>query len=33
VKDMCDEVAWLDQGDLRMIGKTSEVVKAYNATV
>jgi len=33
VKDMCDEVAWLDQGDLRMIGKTNEVVKAYNATV
>ena len=33
VKDMCDEVAWLDQGDLKMIGNTKDVVKAYNATV
>lgn len=33
VKDMCDEVAWLNQGELKMIGKTDEVVKAYNATV
>ena len=33
VKDMCDEVAWLNQGELKMLGKTNEVVKAYNATV
>jgi len=33
VKDMCDEVAWLNQGELKMIGKTDEVVKSYNATV
>jgi ABC-type polysaccharide/polyol phosphate transport system ATPase subunit len=33
VKDMCDEVAWLNQGELKMIGKTEEVVKSYNATV
>ena len=33
VKDMCDEVAWLNQGELKMIGKTDEIAKAYNATV
>lgn len=33
VKDMCDEVAWLNEGELRKIGKTDEVVKAYNETV
>jgi len=33
VKDMCDEVAWLDQGNLKMIGKTKEVAAAYNKTV
>ncbi|WIE66323.1 ABC transporter ATP-binding protein [Curtobacterium sp. MCLR17_036] len=33
VKDMCDEVAWLNQGDLKMIGKTKDVVAAYNKTV
>lgn len=33
VKDMCDEVAWLNQGELKMIGATEEVAKAYNATV
>ncbi len=33
VKDMCDEVAWLNQGELKMIGKTNDVVKAYNETV
>jgi ABC-2 type transport system ATP-binding protein len=33
VKDMCDEVAWLNEGELKMIGKTNDVVKAYNETV
>ncbi|WJX99744.1 ABC transporter ATP-binding protein [Curtobacterium sp. 458] len=33
VKDMCDEVAWLNEGELKMIGKTDDVVKAYNETV
>ncbi|QWS34807.1 ABC transporter ATP-binding protein [Curtobacterium sp. L6-1] len=33
VKDMCDEVAWLNQGELQMIGKTDDVVAAYNKTV
>ncbi|TCK62995.1 ABC-type polysaccharide/polyol phosphate transport system ATPase subunit [Curtobacterium sp. PhB136] len=33
VKDMCDEVAWLNRGDLQMIGKTKDVVDAYNKTV
>lgn len=33
VKDMCDEVAWLNEGELKMIGKTNDVVAAYNATV
>jgi ABC-type polysaccharide/polyol phosphate transport system ATPase subunit len=33
VKDMCDEVAWLNEGQLKMIGKTNDVVSAYNETV
>jgi len=33
VKDMCDDVAWLNEGELKMIGKTDDVVKAYNETV
>lgn len=33
VKDMCDEVAWLNEGELKMIGKTNDVVAAYNETV
>ncbi len=33
VKDMCDEVAWLNEGELKMIGKTDDVVSAYNDTV
>lgn len=33
VKDMCDDVAWLNEGELKMIGKTNDVVKAYNETV
>ena len=33
VKDMCDEVAWLNEGELKQIGKTDDVVKSYNATV
>jgi ABC-type polysaccharide/polyol phosphate transport system ATPase subunit len=33
VKDMCDQVAWLNEGELKMIGKTKDVVSAYEATV
>lgn len=33
VKDMCDDVAWLNEGELKMIGKTNDVVSAYNETV
>ncbi|OIH94903.1 MULTISPECIES: ABC transporter ATP-binding protein [unclassified Curtobacterium] len=33
VKDMCDQVAWLNEGELKMIGNTSDVIKAYDATV
>ncbi|MCP1501667.1 MULTISPECIES: ABC transporter ATP-binding protein [Curtobacterium] len=33
VKDMCDEVAWLNEGELQKIGKTEDVVAAYNKTV
>ncbi|ROP65770.1 ABC-type polysaccharide/polyol phosphate transport system ATPase subunit [Curtobacterium sp. PhB130] len=33
VKDMCDEVAWLNEGELKMIGKTNDVIGAYNKTV
>ncbi len=33
VKDMCDQVAWLNEGELKMIGPTKKVVSAYEATV
>ncbi len=33
VKDMCDQVAWLSEGELKMIGETKKVVAAYEATV
>jgi ABC-type polysaccharide/polyol phosphate transport system ATPase subunit len=32
VKEMCDEVAWLDSGELQMIGKPDEVIAAYSET-
>lgn len=33
VKDMCDQVAWLNEGELKMIGDTKKVISAYEATV
>jgi ABC-type polysaccharide/polyol phosphate transport system ATPase subunit len=32
VKEMCDEVAWLDSGELQMIGKPDDVIAAYSET-
>lgn len=32
VRDMCDQVAWLDSGTLQTIGPASEVIDAYSAT-
>ena len=29
VKDFCDRVMWLDNGKIRMLGDSSEVVDAY----
>jgi len=29
IKGMCDRTAWLDHGQIKAIGKTSEVVQAY----
>jgi hypothetical protein len=33
VRQLCDEVAWLDHGKLRALGKPGEVVDAYMAEV
>lgn len=33
VKEMCDEVAWLDAGELQKIGPAQEVIDAYQLTV
>jgi ABC-type polysaccharide/polyol phosphate transport system ATPase subunit len=33
VKEMCDQVAWLDAGKLRQTGPAEAVIKAYSATV
>ncbi|MDF2991610.1 MAG: transporter ATP-binding protein [Microbacterium sp.] len=33
VRDMCDQVAWLDAGQLRGAGDATPVIEAYNATV
>jgi ABC-type polysaccharide/polyol phosphate transport system ATPase subunit len=33
VRSMCDEVAWLDQGELRMLGTAADVVDHYLAEV
>lgn len=33
VRSMCDEVAWLDQGSLRMLGSAGDVVDHYLAEV
>lgn len=33
VSEMCDEVAWLDSGQLRKAGSAAEVIAAYNRTV
>lgn len=29
VEQLCDDVAWIDKGDLRMIGPSAEVISAY----
>ena len=29
VEQLCEDVAWIDKGDLRMLGKASEVISAY----
>lgn len=31
IKEMCDRVAWLDHGELKMVGPADEVVDAYQA--
>jgi len=33
VRDMCDKVAWLDDGQLRSAGDAPQVIEAYTATV
>ncbi|WP_220037286.1 MULTISPECIES: ABC transporter ATP-binding protein [unclassified Curtobacterium] len=33
VQDMCDQVAWLDAGELQQIGEPKSVLAAYNETV
>lgn len=33
VKDMCDEVAWLNAGELQMIGDAKSVIAEYEKTV
>jgi ABC-type polysaccharide/polyol phosphate transport system ATPase subunit len=33
VKEMCDQVAWLDAGKLKQTGPAEAVIKAYSATV
>jgi ABC-type polysaccharide/polyol phosphate transport system ATPase subunit len=33
VKEMCDEVAWLDSGQLQQIGPAQQVIDAYQLTV
>jgi ABC-type polysaccharide/polyol phosphate transport system ATPase subunit len=33
VESMCDQVAWLDQGELRQIGDAKRVIAEYNKTV
>lgn len=33
VRDMCDQVAWLDSGELQQIGAAKDVIDAYSATV
>lgn len=32
VKDMCDQVAWLNRGELVAAGKAKEVIKSYEAS-
>lgn len=33
VRAMCDQVAWLEKGDLVQVGPTDEVVNAYEASI
>ncbi|MFS0730174.1 ABC transporter ATP-binding protein [Curtobacterium sp. 1P10AnD] len=33
VKDMCDQVAWLNEGEMKMVGDAKDVISAYEATV
>lgn len=33
VESMCDQVAWLDGGQLQQVGDARDVIAAYNATV
>jgi len=33
VKELCDQVAWLDKGRLKRIGKADEVIDAYLASI
>ncbi|MBF4575894.1 MULTISPECIES: ABC transporter ATP-binding protein [unclassified Frondihabitans] len=33
VRDMCDQVAWLDRGELQVVGPAKRVIDAYTSTV
>ncbi|WP_439690666.1 ABC transporter ATP-binding protein [Curtobacterium sp. SP.BCp] len=33
VESMCDQVAWLDDGELKQVGDAKDVIAAYNQTV